>query len=222
MTSTKGLFEARELSCRRGGRMLFRNLSFRLQGGEALHLRGSNGSGKTSLLRVLAGALPPASGQVLWNSRVIGADDSFLPDFIFVPAHDRYLRPQDKVIEHVRFWGSVLGADETNVMKSLTTLELDQRAELFIKNLSTGQRRRLALASIFLKEKELWFLDEPFNGLDVHAREILLRAISAHLAAGGLCLIASHQDFVLPDMAVCKSLDLDSLVASTKEGEVVA
>lgn len=191
------------LACIRGERQLFRDLNFRLAPGEALLLHGPNGSGKSSLLRLLAGFLPPAYGQVLWD----GAPT--LEDAEAHRARLQYLGHQDAVKaqlgtgDNLLFWARVYGltpvAAEEAVTAALEAAGLLRQRHLPGRYLSAGQKRRLALARLLLKPSALWLLDEPTNALDTNAVVWLGELLSAHRAAGGMIIIASHVDVPLQD-----------------------
>ena len=187
---------ADELACRRGGRLLFAHLSFRLSAGGALLLHGANGSGKSSLLRLLAGLLPPAAGRLGWGAAAI-ADD--------LPAHRArldYLGHLDginsalTVRETLAFWAALRGLsrrdDDRVAAEALAAFALDGVATSPCRGLSAGQRRRLALARLLIAPAELWLLDEPAGALDGDSRTRLEQAIAAHRAGGGRVVVATH------------------------------
>lgn len=186
-----------DLGCRRGGRLVFSGLRFALEAGEALVLRGPNGSGKSTLLRCLAGLLSPASGTITWQGNAV-ADE---PD-----AHDRrlgYVGHQDGVspdlsaAENLRFW-AVLDGGGWPPSDALAAFGLGEIASRPARELSDGQRRRLALARLLLKPAPLWLVDEPMAGLDEAAADTFCVLAKRHLEAGG-CLVASaHGDLAIP------------------------
>jgi heme exporter protein A len=163
------LLRFEQVSCRRGGRLLFENLSFELAPGQALQVVGPNGSGKSSLIRLSAALLRPESGRVEAAALAL-ADDNL--------ALDREL-PLAKALA---FWG---GGD-------LSALDLAGLADLPVRLLSAGQRKRAALARVSASLAPLWLLDEPANALDVRSVELLSALIEAHRASGGAVLAASH------------------------------
>ncbi len=178
-----------DLGCRRGGRLVFSGLRFSLEPGEALVLRGPNGSGKSTLLRCLAGLLPPASGKIAWQGNAV-ADD---PD-----AHGRrlgYVGHQDGVshdlsaAENLRFWAALDGGGWPP-SDALAAFGLAEIADRPARELSQGQRRRLALARLLLTPASLWLVDEPMAGLDEAAADAFCALASRHMEAGG-CLVAS-------------------------------
>mgnify|MGYP003595238831 CR=1 FL=1 len=166
------------VSCRRGGRTLFERLHLSLRPGEAAIVSGPNGVGKSSLLRLAAGLLQCASGSITRSGRIALADESL--------ALDRQLPLADAL----RFWAAIDGG---SVPDALVALSLDHLAQVPVRMLSTGQRKRATLARVVASGAEIWLLDEPGNGLDTASLSALSTAIAAHRAAGGIVLAASHQ-----------------------------
>jgi len=165
------------VACRRGGRLLFEGLSLTLDAGEAAIVTGPNGVGKSSLLRLAAGLLEPAAGTVE-TTGVAMADDRLALD------------ERRSVSDALGFWAALDGGDAT---AALAAMGLDHIAEAPVRILSTGQRRRAALARVIAGSASLWLLDEPANGLDTEGLERLAAAMAAHRTAGGAILAASHQ-----------------------------
>jgi heme exporter protein A len=194
------MLEARELACLRGERVVFAGLSFRVEPGAALLLTGANGAGKSSLLRLLAGLLPPAAGALLWE----GGDA--LADRAAHARRLRYLSPQDALKpaltarESLRFAARLHGGGDAHA--ALDALGLLPLAELPVRLLSTGQRRRLALARLALAPAApLWLLDEPTLGLDAASVSRLGGLLARHRAQGGAVVAATHLPLPLPDAA---------------------
>lgn len=175
---------ATDLACRRGERLLFRGLSFALGPGEALQVAGPNGIGKSSLIRILAGLLRPFSGTVE-RIGAIGLIDER-------PALDGY-RPLGGALE---FWATIDAP-----AAPAPALGLDELLEIPVRYLSTGQRKRAALARLARQGAPVWLLDEPLNGLDVEAARACEALIADHCAQGGLAVIASHQPIAVPGLA---------------------
>lgn len=170
---------ATHLACRRGDRLLFKRLSFALGPGEALHLTGANGTGKTTLIRALAGLTTPFAGEVACEGTVGLLDER--------PALDPDL-PLGKALG---FWQRVDGCSDPS--GALSVLGLEPLLEVPVRYLSTGQRKRAGLAALLNRGVPIWLLDEPLSGLDVAAIAQVTALIQMHVSGGGIALIASHQ-----------------------------
>lgn len=175
---------ATDLACRRGDRVLFRGLSLHLRAGEALQVTGSNGIGKSSLLRILAGLAPAFAGAFAIEGSVGLLDER--------PALD----PMQPLGQALAFWQRMDGAADNE----LTRLGLADLLDVPVRYLSTGQKKRAALARLIGQKAPVWLLDEPLNGLDGHAVALAETLATEHCAAGGIAVIASHQPFSLPGM----------------------
>jgi len=191
------MLEARELACLRGERVVFAGVSFRVAPGAALMLTGANGAGKSSLLRLLSGLLPPAAGALLWE----GADA--LVDRAEHARRLRFLSPQDALKpaltarESLAFAARLQGGG--GVETALEALGLLSLADLPVRLLSTGQRRRLALARLALTPTaQLWLLDEPTLGLDAASVAQLGGLLARHRERGGAVVAATHLSLPLP------------------------
>lgn len=180
---TMPYLRAAGLACRRGDRLLFRGLSFELGAGEALHLTGANGTGKTTLIRALAGLTTPFAGEVSREGEVGLLDER--------PALDPDL-PLGKAL---RFWERVDGCSDPS--GALAVLGLEPLLEVPVRYLSTGQRKRAALAALLNRGVKLWLLDEPLSGLDAAAIKQVIALIARHVGGGGSALIASHQTLAI-------------------------
>ena len=185
---------AHDLACRRGDRLLFRKVTFALEAGDALHVVGANGIGKSSLLRQLAGLMRPFAGN-LEREGTVGLIDERL-------ALDEDVR----LCEALRFWSRMDGAVEDG----LERMGLAGLADVPVRYLSTGQRKRAAFARLLAAAPSIQLLDEPLNGLDSDGHALIEALIAEHRAKGGLCIVASHQPIALPDAA---TLDLAAFAA---------
>ncbi|MFK8016593.1 MAG: cytochrome c biogenesis heme-transporting ATPase CcmA [Gammaproteobacteria bacterium] len=178
----------------RGDRCLFRDLNLAVSAGELLHVTGANGSGKTSLLRVLTGLSRPEEGTVEWNERSIHrARQAFQLDMGYVAHHDGVY--DDLTLSQNLQWGAGLHRDISpqTVREYLEEIGLGFALDVPAYALSAGQKRRLSLARVHLSQKRLWILDEPLANLDVEARQWCDDLIAQHVQNGGLVIATSHQ-----------------------------
>jgi heme exporter protein A len=180
------LLAFRGVACDRGGRRLFEALDLILEPGAAAWVTGPNGAGKSSLIRLAAGLLGAAAGTVERPARAALADEGLALD------------PRLGLARALGFWARLDGADPAPAMAAMGLAPL---AEIPVRMLSTGQRRRAALARVMASGAPLWLLDEPANGLDADGEARLEAAMAAHRAAGGAILAASHQPLELPGAA---------------------
>jgi heme exporter protein A len=187
---------AEDLACRRGERLVFAGLSFRLPPGGALVLTGANGSGKTSLLRLLAGLIAPAAGRLAWGLTPIAEDAPEHRARLHYVGHQDGVKPALTPRETLIFWGALRGRElrrEAPLLDAaLAAFALGPVADWPCRWLSAGQRRRLALARLFVIPAPVWLLDEPFSALDHDNRLRLERAIAEHRAASGRVVLATH------------------------------
>lgn len=189
------MLEARELACWRGERAIFAGLSFTLPPGGALLLVGANGAGKSSLLRVLAGLIPAAEGDLLWQGEDALADRVAHARRLRYLSHQDALKPSLTAAENLGFYARLWGGD---VAAALDSVGLGPLAELPARVLSSGQKRRLALARLALAPAALWLLDEPTVGLDTASVARLGGLLAAHREAGGAVIAATHLPLPLP------------------------
>lgn len=173
----------------RGGRPVFSGLSFEVGTGEALLLTGANGSGKSSLLRLVAGLLRPAAGSLALTG---GDADAPLAERVHYVGHLDAVKPALTVRETLAFWAALFGGKEEEIEAGLERFALGPLAALPAGYLSAGQKRRLSLARLGLGRRPVWLLDEPTVSLDAENERVLIDAIQAHLASGGLTLVATH------------------------------
>jgi heme exporter protein A len=199
------VLEAVDLECRRGGRTLFRELSFALKGGELLRVAGANGSGKTSLLRVLCGLLSPQSGEVRWKGAPIrDLREEYSRELAYL-GHAAALKDDLTPAENLGVAASLSGIDASpgEIRKALSGLQVP---ELPVRKLSQGQKRRAALARLALSARApLWLLDEPFSALDAEGIELLKGLIRGHVESGGIVVYSTHQD---PGLVAVRVLEL--------------
>lgn len=179
----------RGVTCVRGGRNVFSGLDFAASSGEVLTVTGPNGSGKTSLLRLIAGLLSPAEGRIALEG---GEGELTLPEQAHYLGHRDALKPALSVMENLLFWRDFLGGEVFEAGASLKAVALDHAAHLPAAYLSAGQRRRLSLARLLAVRRPVWLLDEPTAALDAAGQELFAGLMRDHLARGGLIVAATH------------------------------
>ena len=189
------MLEVSGLECLRGRRRLFGDLTFSVHPGELLYVQGANGSGKTSLLRILAGLSRQESGAVLWNgTEVRESREDYAASLLYLghhPAVKDDLAVAENLVVSSRLAGLELPRKDMDA--ALEVVGLGRRTTLPARVLSQGQRRRLALARLWLDQRPLWILDEPFTALDMHASALLEERLEQHLAEGGMVVLTTHQ-----------------------------
>jgi len=190
------MLTAQGLACVRGDRLLFKDVGLALEAGSLLYVLGENGSGKSSLLRMLCGLLTPEQGEILWAGKSIKSHaEQYLPNLKYL-GHLNGLKEDLTALENLQMGARIAGQDVTAAaaLVALSAIGIARCANLPVRVLSQGQKRRVALAALWLSRSPLWILDEPFAALDVAATEVLAARISEHLAAGGMTILTSHQD----------------------------
>jgi heme exporter protein A len=205
-----GVLAARGLACRRGGRLLFRGLDLRLARGSMTWLRGTNGSGKTSLLRILAGLSHAAEGEVYWEGVALRDAGAAARRAVVYVGHANALKDDLTLAEAVAFLATLaeLDAPMARALGALERLGLAGCAGAYVRTLSQGQRRRGALARLALDDMpRTWLLDEPYDALDNHGVGMLCALIESHCARGGAALLTSHQPIPLAGL---DELDLEA------------
>lgn len=187
------------LGCRRSGRPVLAGISFALGPGQALELHGANGSGKTSLLRLLAGLAAPAEGELHWKGRPLRPGDADYARCRAYLGHHNAMSADLSPLENLRFAQRLEGSRaDTPVAGALEAWGLGPVAHRPTGRLSQGQRRRLALARVWLGRQPLWLLDEPTAALDAAGEALFDTRLAAHLAAGGAAIVATHRPLALP------------------------
>jgi heme exporter protein A len=179
----------RGVKCVRGGREVFSDLDFAVGSGEVLAITGHNGSGKTSLLRLVAGLLLPTEGSIALEG---GEAELTLAEQAHYLGHRDALKPALSVSENLSFWRKFLGGETFDADASLKAVGLDHAGHLPAAYLSAGQRRRLSLARLLAVRRPVWLLDEPTAALDAAGQDLFARLMRDHLARGGLIMAATH------------------------------
>jgi heme exporter protein A len=179
----------RDVRCVRGGREVFSGLDFEAASGEALAVTGPNGSGKTSLLRLIAGLLTIADGSIGLEG---GETELTLPEQAHYLGHRDALKSALSVLENLSFWRDFLGGEAFDASASLAAVGLDHAAHLPAAYLSAGQRRRLSIARLLVVRRPVWLLDEPTSTLDTTGQSMFAALMGDHLARGGLIVAATH------------------------------
>jgi heme exporter protein A len=194
------MLEGFELSCIRGDKRLFSQVSFRLDRGGLLFVHGPNGSGKTTLLRALCGLGVPASGDVRWEGQSIRKLGESYREHVSYLGHLNGLKDELTGLENLRFATGLAGrlAEEHEISDTLARLGVEVCQDLPTKLLSQGQKKRVALARFLLLRTRLWILDEAFTALDVHAVDVLQAVISEHVDQGGMAILTTHQSVSIP------------------------
>jgi heme exporter protein A len=178
----------------RGNRLVLSGISLDAGAGDVIWIRGANGSGKSTLLRLIAGLLPKASGAVNVGGGLALADENLALDINL------------SVEKALRFWADMDGAPPAKREAALVAMDLVSLADIPVRFLSTGQRKRANLARLMASNAEIWLLDEPYNGLDSASATRLDEALLEHTSAGGIALVAAHQP---PSINVAQSIILD-------------
>jgi heme exporter protein A len=193
------MLEVTHLECVRGDRRLFRDVNFKLERGTFVQLTGPNGSGKTSLLRMICGLIAPESGQILWNGANIRSLGEEYSSAITYLGHRNAVKEELSSMENLRISSGLSGVEltEDDARNALAQVGLAGRENLPARMLSEGQRRRSAIARLISCNTTLWLLDEVLASLDTAAVGLVKKMIEGHLSRGGMAIVATHQELNL-------------------------
>lgn len=192
------MLEVAHLTCQRGERTLFTDLSFTLSAGELLQVAGPNGSGKTSLLKLLCGLTPPLEGTIRWQDTPARGED-FRHNLLYI-GHQNAVKEDLTALENLRIATDFAGEplSDAQALAALARMGLAGREHLPAKVLSQGQKRRVTLARLLVSRAPLWILDEPLTALDVRAVELIQLRLAEHLAQQGMVVLTTHQPLQVP------------------------
>lgn len=183
-----------DLTLFRGERCLFTGLGFALNPGELLLLEGRNGSGKTSLMRAIAGLLEFETGEISWDGAPVRQHRQAFHDDLVWMAHRVGLKADLTLVENLRFESRLRPQSAADFDAILVRLGIERLTRLPLRSLSAGQQRRVALARMLLSRARLWLMDEPVTNLDRDGRKLVMDLVGEHLGRGGMCIMAAHQD----------------------------
>ena len=198
------LLQGTDLSCIRDDRVLFEGLAFELVSGQVLLLEGKNGSGKTSLLRILCGFREPDAGQVYWCGDAIN-DSQYYADMAYV-GHLDGVKKELTVLENLKVSLALGLPGQYSIQQALTKVQLANYDDVLVQALSAGQKRRLSLARLLITQNSVWILDEPFTSLDKQGIALIETLMSEHCANGGMIVLTSHHDIDLHGVDVQRIL----------------
>jgi heme exporter protein A len=198
MSDTAHCLQVINLGCIRQQKSIFVDVSFVLSAGETLLVEGANGSGKSSLLRLLAGLSTPAAGDVQWQQQSIHSLGARYTHQLHYVGHTNGIKLGLTVAENIQFASHLADQSAQAEEAILAQLQLSSQRHTQARFLSAGQKRRLGLAKLFLFPKPLWIVDEPLTALDVETQNVFLSLLEMHLQNGGLCVMSSHQPIALP------------------------
>ncbi|PAR30262.1 cytochrome c biogenesis heme-transporting ATPase CcmA [Vibrio metoecus] len=190
------MLEVKNLTAIRDERILFESLSFEIHTGELVQIEGRNGTGKTTLLRIIAGLGESDSGEILWQSNKIQSDrENYHQDLLFL-GHQTGIKRELTAAENLRFYQAVhqQAVSKVEIFQALAKVGLAGREDVPVGQLSAGQQRRVALARLWLSQKKLWILDEPLTAIDKQGVKVLEALFLNHAEQGGIVILTTHQD----------------------------
>ncbi|WP_394150567.1 cytochrome c biogenesis heme-transporting ATPase CcmA [Vibrio maritimus] len=190
------MLEVTNLTAIRDERVLFENLSFSLQSGDLVQIEGRNGTGKTTLMRIVAGLGDKEEGEIKWNGETIESNREDFHQALLFLGHQTGVKRDLTALENLRFYQSIHAPHTTDeqIFAALTQVGLAGREDVPVAQLSAGQQRRVALARLWLSEQMLWILDEPLTAIDKQGVKVLENLFLEHANKGGIVLLTTHQD----------------------------
>ncbi|MFW5443146.1 MAG: cytochrome c biogenesis heme-transporting ATPase CcmA [Methylococcaceae bacterium] len=194
--------EVRNLSCIRDDRILFEGLDFKLTSNQVLLLEGKNGSGKTSLLRIICGFREQDAGEILWCDEAI-KDSDYLSEMAYV-GHLDGVKKELTVLENLKMSLALSVVGHYSIEQALDKVQLAGYDDSVVQSLSAGQKRRLSLARLLITKNSLWILDEPFTSIDKQGIKLIESLMHEHISCGGMIILTSHHDLVLHEADVQK------------------
>ena len=208
------VLEARDLACIRGGRELFSGLNFTLGPGEALIVEGSNGSGKTSLLRILCGFYQPVVGSVTWCGKLLGRHEDYRQQISYI-GHHSGVKPDLTASENLSFSQRLMGTGlngasggESEIRETVRAVGLFKQRNLLTRKLSAGQKRRVAFARLQLEKRLIWILDEPLTALDEGFIVKIKELLQKHLDQNGILVLTTHRQLKISSHNVVKRINI--------------
>ena len=199
--SVTGNLVVENLACWRNEQVLFNQLNLSLLPENVLFLQGENGSGKTSLLRILCGFRLPDEGEITWGNRTIFSNPEYFQNISYV-GHKNGIKDELTVEENLDLMRSMATASEIKTEVVLKQIGLFKQADVLTRLLSAGQKRKLALARLMMTNNSFWILDEPFTSLDTASVVFFESLIKKHIARGGMLILTSHHDIDLSGLSV--------------------
>ena len=202
------LLQVSNLACKRGDRTLFHGIDFSVDASQICQIVGANGSGKTSLLTILTGLLPPTAGVVQWQGRHVLANDLEYHAQLNYLAHEPAVKAVFTPWQNLQFSLHTESASENALREALAYVALNDDMHIPCNKLSRGQRQRVALARLYLNPKKIWILDEPFTALDPDGFATLQQLIENHCERGGLVIFASHRPVAFRHLSAVQTVEL--------------
>ncbi len=202
-TQEVSVLKAHDLKCVRGSAELFSNLNFSIQSGEALVVEGSNGSGKTSLLRIICGFNQSAEGEITWCDESIDRHENYQQQISYI-GHQSGVKLDLTVFENLLFAQRLVGTNrkESEINEIIRSAGLYKQRNVLTRKLSAGQKRRVALARLQLEERSIWILDEPLTALDKEFVTGFETVLKNHLDQKGMLILTTHRDLIIPNHLV--------------------